>query len=162
MIDTTITFPRSTEPLTPLLNNPSPAAPQEPLTPIVDHSTPASTSDISPAATILSQLQQTQEHNPVGYPAVATSIASQLTSDATTAQSNSDTLTKTLTQLAAVFQNSAQTGQVPTPQALQQAGFSGHHHRHGHHATSSTTSAASSNDSVASLLASAISKAIGS
>jgi len=162
MIDTTITFPRSPEPLAPVLNNPSPAAPQEPLMPIVDNSTPASTSNISPAATVLSQLQQTQEKNPVGYAAVATSIASQLTNDATTIQSNGDTLTKTLTQLATVFQNSAQTGEIPTAPALQQAGLSGHHHHHGHHASSSATSAASSNDSVASLLASAISKAIGS
>jgi hypothetical protein len=157
MTDTTITFPRSPEPLTPLLNNPSPTTPQEPLTPLADNATPASTSNISPTAAVLSQLQQSQEQNPGAYSAVATSIAIQLTAHATTTQSNGNTTeANTLNQLATVFQSSAKFGRVPTAHVLQRAGLSGHHPHRGHHATSSP------GDSIASLLATAISKAIGS
>lgn len=131
-------------------------------------------SSISPTASFLSQLQQLQQQNPAEYTQIASSIATQLQADAKTAQTDGNTTeANTLTQLATVFQNSAQTGQPPTAQALQQAGLSGAHrggHHHGYHpeaastttpATLSTTSASSSGG-IESLLSTAFSNAMSS
>lgn len=112
--------------------------------------TPASSSSISPAASFLSQLDQIQQPSPTQYSNVATSIATQLQADAADARKSGNAgQANTLTQLATEFQNSAQTGQVPSAQVLQKA-LGGHHgHHHGH----------STGTSTASLLATALSNA---
>jgi len=118
-----------------------------------------STSSISPAASFLSQLDQIQQQSPAQYSNVASSMATQLQADAAAAQNDGNTAqAKTLTQLATEFQNSAQSGQVPSAQVLQKA-LAGHHGRHhGHH----TETASSSPSSVGSLLSTALSNAISS
>jgi predicted restriction endonuclease len=133
--------------------------------------TVASSSSISPTASFLSQLDQLQQQSPAQYSNVASSIAAQLKADATAAQSNGNTAqAKTLTQLATEFQNSAQSGQVPSAQVLQQA-LAGHHgHHHGHHPeaassasnTQTASTSTSGSGSVQSLLATAFSNAMSS
>jgi hypothetical protein len=124
-------------------------------------------SSISPVASFLSQLDQLQQQSPTQYSNAASSIATQLQADATTAQNNGNTAqAKTLTQLAAEFQNSAQSGEVPSAQVLQKA-LAGHHSHHGHHAgaaggSSTSTSTSTSEDaSTVSLFATALLKATG-
>jgi len=94
---------------------------------------------ISPIANFLSQLQQLQQQNPAEFTQVMANIGQQLTTEANTAQSQGNTAqANQLNQLAAVFDSSAQTGQLPTAQQLQQGGFSGHHHHHHHGGGSSS------------------------
>ncbi len=93
----------------------------------------ADTPQISQMAQFLSQLQQLQQQNPDQFKQVAATIADKLQKAALDAASQGDTKrADQLNKLAGEFQTSSQTGQVPTLQALQQAGLSGHHH-HGHH-----------------------------
>jgi biopolymer transport protein ExbB/TolQ len=129
----------------------SPNSASAPTTPIPPDAVPASSSNISPTANFLSQLEQLQQQNPAQFSKVASSIATQLQADAKTALSNGNTTqANSLNQLAALFQNSAKSGQVPTVEAFEQAGRSGHHHHH---------DAASSSSS---LLATAVSNALKS
>lgn len=90
---------------------------------------------ISPAASFLSMLQQVQQQNPNLFKQITSQIATQLQNQAkaATAQGNS-TQASQLNQLATEFQNASSTGQLPSAQALQQAGFGTQHHgHHGHH-----------------------------
>lgn len=90
-------------------------------------------STISPLANFLSQLQQLDQQNPTEFKQVAANIGQQLTTEATAAEAQGNTAqANQLNQLASVFNSSAQTGQVPNAQQLQQGGFSGHHHHHHH------------------------------
>jgi hypothetical protein len=132
--------------------------------------TPAGSSNISPAASFLSQLDQIQQQSPTQYSNVATSIATELQADAAAAQKNGNTAqAKTLTQLATEFQSSAKTGQVPSAQVLQKA-LAGHHgHHHGQDAEASASSMSTSTAtptstaaSTASLLGAALSNAMSS
>jgi hypothetical protein len=124
-----------------------------------------SSSSISPTASFLSQLDQIQQQSPAQYSNVATSMATQLKADATAAQNSGNTAqAKTLTHLATEFQNSAQSGQVPSAQVLQKAlaGHDGHHHGHHAEAAGSSTSTSTTPSSVGSLLSTALSNAIRS
>ena len=97
-------------------------------------SAPTDSPSISPAASFLSMLQQVQEQNPALFKQITSQIASQLQNQAqaAAAQGNSSQASQ-LNQLATEFQNSSTTGQLPSAQALQQAGFGAHHGHHGHH-----------------------------
>jgi hypothetical protein len=86
--------------------------------------------DISPLAQFLSRLQQIQQQNPVRFKQVAENVATRLQKAAQNAQSSGNTAhASELNQLAAEFQNSAQTGQLPSIQDLQQV-LGGHHGSH--------------------------------
>ena len=79
----------------------------------------------------MSMLQQIQQRNPDQFKQVAAKIAVGLEKQAQQAQSNGDTAGATqLNQLAADFQNSAKTGQLPPVQDLQAAGLGAHNHHH--------------------------------
>jgi len=88
---------------------------------------------ISPAASFLSMLQQVQQQNPSLFKQLTSQIAARLQTEAKTmtAQGNSSEASQ-LNQLAAEFQNSSTTGQLPAAQALQQAGLGAHHGHYGH------------------------------
>jgi hypothetical protein len=93
-----------------------------------------STPDISPMAQILSNLQQIQQQNPDQFKQITASIADKLQQLAKNAQGQGNLAwASQLSQLASQFQNASTTGQMPSAQALQQAGMSGHHHHGGHH-----------------------------
>ena len=93
-----------------------------------------STSDISPMAMFLSNLQQMQQQNTDQFKQVTASIANKLQQAAKDAQSQGNSAwANELNQLASQFQTASTTGQMPTLQSLQQAGMSGHHHHGGHH-----------------------------
>jgi hypothetical protein len=98
--------------------------------------------EISPAAQLLSGLQQLQEQDPAQYQQVTSQIANQLHKAAATQLSSGNTALATqLNQLGDQFQDGSTGGPLPTPQALQQAGVTGHghHHHHGHHGSGQTT-----------------------
>jgi hypothetical protein len=83
---------------------------------------------LSPMASLLNQLQQLQQNNPDQFKSVMTSIADTLTTDAKNATGPQ---AKMLTDLANKFSQAAQTGQMPDLQPPgQQPGASGHHHHH--------------------------------
>jgi hypothetical protein len=91
---------------------------------------PAATAQISPAAQFLSKLQQIQQQNPDQFKQVAAKIAAGLQKQAQQAQSNGNIAGATeLNKLAADFQNSAKTGQLPPAQDLQATGM-GTHNQH--------------------------------
>jgi hypothetical protein len=93
-----------------------------------------STSDISPMAMFLSNLQQMQQQNPGQFKQITANIADQLQQAAKNAQSQGNSAwANQLNQLASQFQTASTTGQMPAVQSLQQAGMSGHHHHGGHH-----------------------------
>jgi hypothetical protein len=91
---------------------------------------------------ILSRLQQIQQQDPAQFQQMATTIAGRLQQAAENAKSQGNTSqADQLNKLADLFQNAASSGQVPSAQALQQAGLSGHHHHHGgHHSHSGSQS----------------------
>src|SRR5271169_4780165 len=97
-----------------------------------------STSDISPMAQFLSNLQQMQQQNPDQFKQITANISAKLQQAATNAQSQGNSAwANQLNQLASQFQTASTTGQMPAVQSLQQAGMSGHHHHGGghHHST---------------------------
>ena len=97
---------------------------------------PAGTATISPLAQLMSRLQQIQQQNPDLFKQVAANLATRLQKAAQDAQSSDPTHASQLSQLAAVLQSSAQSGQFPTVQALQQAGLGGAQHDFGNMLTS--------------------------
>jgi len=97
--------------------------------------TPVDSPSISPAASFLSVLQQVQQQNPTLFKQITSQLATQFQNqaNAAAAQGNS-TQASQLKQIGAEFQNSSSTGQLPSAQALQQAGFGTQHGgHHGHH-----------------------------
>ena len=83
---------------------------------------------LSPMASLLNQLQQLQQSNPDKFKIVMSSIADTLSTDAKSAKGPQ---AKMLTDLANKFSQAAQTGQMPDLQPPgQQQGVSGHHHHH--------------------------------
>jgi preprotein translocase subunit SecD len=107
----------------------------------------ADSQQFSPAAEMLSLLQQLQQSNPTEFQQVTSQITNNLQSAAKTAQSaGNSTLATQLNQLASDFQNVSQTGWQPIAQDLQQAGVGGHHHHH-HHAESSSSASTTSSSS---------------
>ncbi|MGA3185978.1 MAG: hypothetical protein ABSF22_02625 [Bryobacteraceae bacterium] len=125
----------------------------------------ASSPGISPTAIFLIQLEQLQKENPVEYAKVAASISTQLQTDAKTAAVDGNpTQANKLDQLATVFDASSQSGQLPTVDALHDAGLS-RHHFHGHdspQAAAPTPAVAPASDSIESIVASEVSNAISS
>ena len=87
---------------------------------------------LSPLAQLLSELQQLQQSNPARYQEITEQIATNLTKAAQTAQSaGNSTAASQLTQLATDFTNASQTGQLPNIQDLAEAIGGHHHHSHG-------------------------------
>jgi hypothetical protein len=84
---------------------------------------------VSPAATLLNKLAQLQQQNPAKFSQVLTAITSRIQQAAqSAAKSGNSAQAAQLSQLAATFQGVASTGQLPSVQQLQQAGFTGHGH----------------------------------
>ena len=84
-------------------------------------------SEISSLASLMSQLQQLQQSDPTKFKTVIADIASTLKTDAKNATGSQASF---LNNLAAKFDQAAQTGQMPDLQPKAQAG--GHHHHHHH------------------------------
>lgn len=105
-------------------------------------SLPADNGGLSPLASVMSALQQLQISDPAKYEQVTQQIATNLQSAAETAQAQGNASASTeLTQLAADFANSSQSGQLPNIQDLANAiGGHGHGH-HRHHSGSSSNDA---------------------
>ena len=101
-------------------------------------SVPTDSSAISSFANLMSELQQLQQNDPTKFKAVMADIASTLKTDA---QNATGSQASALNNLAAKFDQAAQTGQMPNlqPQGQQEAG--GHHHHH-HHVQSYQSQAA--------------------
>ncbi|HXN49630.1 MAG TPA: hypothetical protein VN893_23465 [Bryobacteraceae bacterium] len=92
---------------------------------------PAATAQISPAAKFMSMLQQIQQQSPAQFKQVAAKIAAGLEKQAQQAQSDGNTVgAAQLNKLAADFQNSANTGQLPPVQDLQAMGAAAHNQHH--------------------------------
>ncbi len=103
---------------------------------------------LSPFASILSQLQQMQESNPTEYQQVTSQISTNLQSAAQTASADGDTSQASeLNQLATDFQNASQNNTLPNIQDLAQAIGGGGHGYHHHMASSSSDSTSSSSSS---------------
>jgi hypothetical protein len=106
--------------------------------------------DLSPFANVMAQLQQLQQSDPTKFKSVMTDIASTLQTDA---QNTTGSQAVVLSSLASKFKLASQTGQMPDLQSKGQASSAHHHHHHvqsydsqssGTAATSSTASAATS------------------
>lgn len=94
----------------------------------------ADSPNISPAASFLSTLQRIQQQNPTSFKQLTSRVAAQLQNAAKSASTRGNSSQASqLNQLATEFQNSSTTGQLPSAQALQQAGFGAHHGHYGHH-----------------------------
>ncbi len=101
----------------------------------------ADVNQLSPFAELLSTLQQLQQSNPTQYSQITQQIASNLTTAATTAQSNGNTTAATtLNQLATDFTNASQNNTLPNIQDLAQAAHHGHHGHHCHAGSGGTDS----------------------
>jgi hypothetical protein len=88
---------------------------------------PAATAQISPAAQFMSMLQRIQQQNPDQFKQVAAKIAAGFQTQARQAQSEGNTVgAAQLNKLAADFQSSSRTGQLPPMQDLQAMGMATH------------------------------------
>jgi hypothetical protein len=123
---------------------------------------------ISPTASFLSHLEMLQQANPAEFSKVETNVAAQLHDDASRAALEGNaTQADKLSHVATVFESSAQSGQVPTLDALHDAGLS-HDHHHGRDTAQSDSTPipapapSPANHSIEVILASAVSKAIDS
>jgi hypothetical protein len=109
-------------------------------------SVPTDSSAISSFANLMSELQQLQQNDPTKFKAVMADIASTLKTDA---QNATGSQASALNNLAAKFDQAAQTGQMPNLQPQGQQGAGGHHHHH-HHVQSYQSQAADGTPSAAS------------
>jgi hypothetical protein len=109
-------------------------------------SVPTDSSAISSFANLMSELQQLQQNDPTKFKAVMADIASTLKTDA---QNATGSQASALNNLAAKFDQAAQTGQMPNLQPQGQQGAGGHHHHH-HHVQSYQSQAADGTSSAAS------------
>jgi hypothetical protein len=116
-------------------------------------------SQLSPFAQVLSQLQQLQQSDPAKYQQVTQQIGANLQQASDSAKAAGDTTAATqLGQLSNDFTDASKSGQLPNIQDLAQAiggGGGGHHHHHHRVASSdsdngSSTSGASASTSIAS------------
>jgi hypothetical protein len=127
----------------------------------------SSSTGISPTASFLSHLEMLQQANPAEFSKVAASISQQLQIDAKTAAIDGNvTQADKLNHVAAVFQASVESGQLPTVDALHEAGVS-RDHFHGHETAQELLNAATAipspaSDSIESIVASEVTTAIGS
>jgi hypothetical protein len=90
-------------------------------------SVPTDSSNVSSFANLMSELQQLQQSDPTKFKAVMADIASTLKTDA---QNATGSQASALNNLAARFDQAAQTGQMPNLQPQGQPGAGGHHHHH--------------------------------
>jgi hypothetical protein len=136
---------------------------------------PAASVSMSQSGQLWSELQSLAQSDPSEFEQVTASIASQLTSAASSMTGQQASF---VSNLAQSFQEASQTGSMSSlePPASQgqtqgqgQAQGHGHHHHHGHGASGSTqssTSAQSSSDSlfqqIESIISNALSSATGS
>ena len=109
-------------------------------------SVPTDSSAISSFANLMSELQQLQQNDPTKFKAVMADIASTLKTDA---QNATGSQASALNNLAAKFDQAAQTVQMPNLQPQGQQGAGGHHHHH-HHVQSYQSQAADGTSSAAS------------
>jgi hypothetical protein len=106
------------------------------------------TTQLSPFAQVLSELQQLQQSDPTKYQQVTQQVATNLQGAAQTAQANGNTTAATqLNQLATDFTNASQSGQLPSIQDLAKAIGGGHHHHHAHSASADSDGGSGSNTS---------------
>ena len=99
---------------------------------------------LSPMASLLNQLQQLQQSDPDKFKSVMSSIADTLKNDA---QNASGPTAQRLNALADKFSQAAQSGQMPDLQPKGQEGASGHQHHH--HQVRSYQSSGGASDSQA-------------
>jgi hypothetical protein len=103
---------------------------------------------LSPFAQLLSELQQLLQSDPTKYQQVTQQIATNLQSAAQTDQGNGNTTAANqLTQLATDFSEASQSGQLPSVSDLAKAAGGGHHH---HRAGSASANSNGENGSSAS------------
>lgn len=128
----------------------------------------ASSAGISPTASFLSHLEMIQQENPAEFSKVETSVATQLHDDASRAAIEGEEIqADKLNHVATVFETSAQSGLLPTLDALHEAGLSQDHY-HGHDPSQIDPTAlpppppSPGSDSIEVILASAVAKAIDS
>jgi hypothetical protein len=94
----------------------------------------ADSTGISPTASFLSHLEMLQQENPAEFSKVETSVATQLHDDASRAVIEGNEIqADKLNHVATVFESAAQSGVLPTLDALHEAGLS-QDHFHGHDA----------------------------
>jgi hypothetical protein len=120
---------------------------------------------LSPFAQMLSELQQLQQSDPTKYQQVTQQVATNLQGAAQTAQANGNTTAANqLNQLSTDFSSASKSGQLPSIQDLAQAIGGGHHHHHHAHAAApdsdSSSSTNSSSTSASSTASSSVSQAL--
>jgi hypothetical protein len=107
--------------------------------------------DISPFASMMAQLQQLQQNDPAKFKSVMADVASTLQTDA---QNATGSQAVALSSLASKFKLAAQTGQMPDQQSSGQAtGAHHHHHVRSYDSQSAGTAATSSTGSTSTLSA---------
>ena len=114
----------------------------------------ASSSGISPMATFLSHLEMLQEEYPAQLVSAETRVGAQLHEDAKTAavegnQAQADNLER----VAAVFDSSAQSGQLMTVEDLHNAGISREHDHANNDSTPPAVTTSPATDSIESIVA---------
>jgi len=97
--------------------------------------------DISPFASVMAQLQQLQQSDPTKFKSVMADIASTLQTDA---QNATGAQAVVLSSLASKFSLSAQSGQMPDLQSKGQVSGAHHHHHVKSYGSQSTGTAVSS------------------
>ena len=107
--------------------------------------------DISPFASMMAQLQQLQQNDPAKFKSVMADVASTLQTDA---QNATGSQAVALSSLASQFKFAAQTGQMPEQQSSgQSSGSHHHHHVRSYDSQSAGTAATSSTGSTSTLSA---------
>ena len=116
---------------------------------------------LSPFAQMLSELQQLQQSDPTKYQQVTQQVATNLQSAAQTAQANGNTTAANqLNQLATDFTNASKSGQLPSIQDLAQAIGGGHHHHHHAHSASADSDGSSGTNTSSSSTSTSASQAL--
>jgi hypothetical protein len=118
-------------------------------------STTQGSSQLSPFAQILSNLQQLQQSNPIQYTTVTQQISGNLQTAAQAATANGNTaVANQLTKLSTDFSNASTSSQLPSVQDLAQLIGGGQHRGQsagGSSSTSATTSTSNLNEFLQSL-----------
>ena len=118
-------------------------------------------SQLSPFAQLMSQLQKLQQTDPAKYQQVTSQIATNLQTAAQTATAAGNTTAATqLTQLATDFSNASKSGQLPPMEDMARA-MGGHHHHHHHVEAASTDPTSTSSTSPTSSASQTLSQLLG-
>jgi hypothetical protein len=112
----------------------------------------SNSSQLSPFAQMLTQLQQLEQANPTQYAQVSQQISTNLSAAASTAQTRGDTpLAKQLTSLSKDFATASQTGQLPNVNDLAMLMQSADRHQRANMALANPDSAAAATSTTAAL-----------